>query len=172
MRRRRESEDRRINEIELKPWKFDGPRSRAWRLSMTIAKGTVLFVLVVSTVYFIANPDGFQDFTARAIPSSITRLFTSDVSIPEEGIVKESQQIRKRVADTLTPSKKARKGQAKAAAYLAIGIAAEDVLRIEGQPDRMDGDVWQYGASRIYFIAGRVASWSNSSGRPLRVKPD
>ena len=173
MRRSRESEDRRVNDIELKPWKFGGPTSPVWRVSMTVAKLAVLVVLVVSVIYFVSNPEGFRDLTAGAIPTSISRLFTSDVAIPEESILKGREDLRQRVVDTLRPAKKrARKGEAKAAPYLGIGTAAEDVLRIEGQPDRMDADVWHYGPSRVYFVAGRVVNWTSSKERPLRVNPN
>lgn len=170
MRRKRQSEDSRVSNIELKPWKCDGPRSSAWRLSRAVAKGVVLFVAIVSTIYFFTNPNGLRDLAGGAIPSSISRLFTSDVAIPEDAIVKGRDDLRQRVADTMKPAKKARKSQAKTPPYLAIGIAAEDVLKIQGQPDRMDADVWQYGTSRVYFVAGRVAGWSSSNERPLKVK--
>ncbi len=166
-----ESDDRRVNEIQLKPWKFDGPRSSAWRLSMAAAKGIVLFVAVVSAIYFVSNPEAFTDLLHLRVPSSISRFFTSPVPLPEEVIAKESEKVRERVADTLKPAKNARRGQGKTA-YLSPGISAEDVLRIEGQPDRMEADVWYYGASRVYFIAGRVANWNSSSERPLKVKAD
>jgi DnaJ-like protein len=53
--------------------------------------------------------------------------------------------------------------------YFTIGSTKDDVLRIQGSPDRFtDGEFW-YGTSEVYFEGNRVTSWSNRYPR-LKVQ--
>lgn len=48
------------------------------------------------------------------------------------------------------------------AAYLRPGMNEATVLSIQGQPVRIDDDVWEYGPSWIRFERGRLVEWHNS----------
>ena len=61
--------------------------------------------------------------------------------------------------------------------YFTIGSTKDDVLRIQGQPDRFSGYTWYYGrkkmtkkkktssnASVAFGIDGRVKKWTDSDG--------
>jgi hypothetical protein len=53
--------------------------------------------------------------------------------------------------------------------YFTIGSTKDDVLRIQGSPDRFtDGEFW-YGTSEVHFEGNRVTSWSNRYPR-LKVQ--
>ena len=49
------------------------------------------------------------------------------------------------------------------------GSSKEEVLTIQGMPDRDAGNVWDYGVSRVYFDNNRVKGWDESPFNPLKV---
>jgi hypothetical protein len=53
--------------------------------------------------------------------------------------------------------------------YFTIGSTTDEVLAIQGTPDRFSKDTFHYGSSTVRFVNGRVASWENYYPR-LRVK--
>lgn len=53
--------------------------------------------------------------------------------------------------------------------YITLGTAKDDVLEIQGTPDRFSSDAFHYGSSKISFKNGLVSSWENYYPR-LKVK--
>jgi len=56
------------------------------------------------------------------------------------------------------------------AMFFGEGSSKNEVLTIQGRPDRDAGNVWEYGVSRVYFDNDRVKSWDESPFNPLRVR--
>lgn len=54
--------------------------------------------------------------------------------------------------------------------FFSEGSSKEQVLAVQGAPDRDAGNVWDYGASRVYFDNNRVKGWDESPFNPLRVR--
>jgi hypothetical protein len=52
---------------------------------------------------------------------------------------------------------------------LAVGMSIENVRAIEGNPDAIDGDRWEYGASWIRFAHGQVADWYSAPEHTLKA---
>ncbi len=50
-----------------------------------------------------------------------------------------------------------------------VGSSPNQVQAAEGLPERIRGDVWYYGKSRIYFTDGMVQRWVNDPSHPLHV---
>lgn len=50
-----------------------------------------------------------------------------------------------------------------------LGSPTEDVYRAQGAPDAIDGDVWTYGTSRVYFQNGRVVRWETGHDHSLNA---
>lgn len=46
--------------------------------------------------------------------------------------------------------------------YFTIGSTKDDVLAIQGTPDRFTDESFRYGASHVYFKNGRVSSWDSN----------
>jgi hypothetical protein len=60
---------------------------------------------------------------------------------------------------------------ASARGYFAIGSSKDEVLAIQGTPDRFTDTSFIYGLSSVYFDAdGRVISWENSAFKELKVR--
>jgi serine/threonine protein kinase len=55
--------------------------------------------------------------------------------------------------------------------YFTIGSSKDDVLGVQGTPDRFTETSFHYGLSSVYFDAdGRVTSWENSAFKELKVR--
>ena len=54
--------------------------------------------------------------------------------------------------------------------YFTIGSTKDDVLRVQGTPDKVTGNVFAYGLSEVYFRNGRVDSWHTDPGTPLKAR--
>jgi hypothetical protein len=55
--------------------------------------------------------------------------------------------------------------------YFRRGSTKAEVIAAQGAPDRDAGNVWEYGASQIYFEGDRVTEWQEAPLYPLRVRP-
>ena len=58
---------------------------------------------------------------------------------------------------------------AKATAGIHVGMRAEEVLRVQGEPVTRSEYRWEYGPSWIQFDRGRVTEWYSSPLRALRI---
>ncbi len=55
--------------------------------------------------------------------------------------------------------------------YFTIGSSKDEVLAVQGTPDRFTDSSFRYGLSSVYFDSdGRVASWENSAFKELKVR--
>ena len=52
---------------------------------------------------------------------------------------------------------------------LEIGMDADTVRRIQGEPLQQEGSQWIYGPSWLYFDRGRLANWYSSPLYPLKT---
>ena len=53
--------------------------------------------------------------------------------------------------------------------YFTVGSTKDDVVRVQGPPDRMTGNVLKYGVSEVYLKNGRVESWHIDPSTPLKA---
>jgi hypothetical protein len=51
----------------------------------------------------------------------------------------------------------------------SVGADKATVRRIQGEPIRDSGSVWEYGPSRVYFREDRVSGWHESPLHPLKA---
>jgi curved DNA-binding protein CbpA len=56
------------------------------------------------------------------------------------------------------------------APYFTVGSTRNDVVRIQGTPSRVAGNVFAYGLSEVYFQNGRVESWHVDPSTPLKAR--
>lgn len=54
--------------------------------------------------------------------------------------------------------------------FFSKGSSKEEVLAIQGTPDRDAGNVWDYGYSRVFFEKDRVTGWHEAPLNPLKVR--
>jgi hypothetical protein len=54
--------------------------------------------------------------------------------------------------------------------YFTVGSSKDDVLRIQGTPSRIAGNIFRYGLSEVYFKNGRVESWYTDPRSPLKAR--
>jgi hypothetical protein len=54
--------------------------------------------------------------------------------------------------------------------YFTVGSTRDDVIRVQGHPASVAGNVFRYGLSEVYFQNGRVESWHTDPGFPLKAR--
>ncbi len=54
--------------------------------------------------------------------------------------------------------------------YFTVGSTKNDVVRIQGAPSSIAGEVFHYGLSEVTFQYGRVQSWHEDPGSPLKAR--
>lgn len=70
------------------------------------------------------------------------------------------------------PGRSASPGQRPDSAYFTLGSTPSEVLRIQGRPSRVQGQVWIYGLSEIQFKDGRLVRYNNFDGSlKIRLQP-
>ncbi len=55
-------------------------------------------------------------------------------------------------------------------ASFSIGDDMQTVLSSQGQPTRIEGNNWFYGASKVIFAKGKVIDWQNTTSDPLKTR--
>lgn len=55
-------------------------------------------------------------------------------------------------------------------AFFGKGSSKEEVMALQGAPDRDAGNVWDYGMSRVYFEKDHVTGWNEAPFNPLKVR--
>lgn len=53
--------------------------------------------------------------------------------------------------------------------YFTVGSTKADVVRVQGPPASVAGNVFRYGLSEVYFQNGRVESWHTDPSFPLKA---
>ena len=54
--------------------------------------------------------------------------------------------------------------------YFTVGASKDEVLAVQGTPDSLTDNTFNYGYSAVYFKDDRVVSWQNSRLKELKVK--
>ena len=50
-----------------------------------------------------------------------------------------------------------------------VGSSRQQVRAVQGEPTAVEGNVWRYGASSVYFESNRVVKWRITPDHPLKV---
>ena len=106
-------------------------------------------------------------FRAHLIASLTTRFYgLSSVHFDPNGRVTSWENSAfKELKVRMLPS------VATASSYFTIGSTKDEVLAIQGTPDRFTDSSFHYGLSSVFFDAdGRVTSWENSTFKELKVR--
>jgi hypothetical protein len=113
-------------------------------------------------------------------------------AVPAEGIDQSSQEKKqppaRATSDSARPAEKTgaqTRANAKASnmaslvvypdedpqvPYFTVGSTKNDVVRVQGAPSSLTGNVFRYGLSEIYFKNGRVESWHIDPSSPLKAR--
>ena len=159
-------------------WGSAGRPRYAWVLYLGFAIAAALFVLVYRQTPATQRP---QNVSPRK-PDTFDQLAQSGASPPPllafqspiQAIVKPPPlEIRRAkpvnevgltlVSPTPMESRRAKPVNALGpkSPFFTIGITKDDVLRIQGTPDRFTDNTFMYGSSTVRFEGDRVVSWSN-----------
>jgi hypothetical protein len=50
-----------------------------------------------------------------------------------------------------------------------VGSSRQQVRAVQGEPTAVEGNIWRYGASRVYFDGNLVVGWRVAPNHPLKV---
>ena len=96
------------------------------------------------------------------VPEAVMRFFLTEGGVPEPGRIRGVQsQIVRGLADNKKKPGNSRFG---------MGSTQAEVLRIQGPPTFSSDNLWRYGSSEVYFLAGRVVGWRSSTDHSLKVR--
>lgn len=56
-------------------------------------------------------------------------------------------------------------------AAFGIGATHDQVRAVQGNPTAIQGSIWRYGKSEVYFLGGHVAGWRTAPATPLKTVP-
>lgn len=115
-------------------------RQPMFRARRRQAARAAVLVLALGGVYMIFDPIGY---------------IAQDTATPEAPPV--TPPDRRPIADDPLP-------------YFTVGSTLGEVYAAQGVPSRTEGDIWHYGASKIYFSKGRVVRWEETKDSPLRAQ--
>src|SRR5581483_9507810 len=59
-----------------------------------------------------------------------------------------------------------------ASGFITLGSTADEVMAIQGKPDRASDAQWNYGSAYVTFLNGKVTGWSNVDNKlKVRLEP-
>lgn len=54
--------------------------------------------------------------------------------------------------------------------FFTYGSSIGEVISVQGPPSKIEGDIWYYGESEVYFYEGEVVKWKRMPGYPLKAQ--
>lgn len=87
----------------------------------------------------------------------------ANIRIPQTGETGISNKYAAKVAQ---PIKEPRKESDK---FFTVGSSIADVILVQGEPTKIEGNAWYYGESVVYFENGLVTEWQRHPDYPLKA---
>ncbi|MDH5573530.1 MAG: DnaJ domain-containing protein [Gammaproteobacteria bacterium] len=130
----------------------------------------VIIISVLIYVIYIITSDADllpQSVTHTANPSKTNSSNTTS----HTGNIKPVKKLQSSRLEETAANPKANHEPKKYSkeAFFTYGSTIRDVISIQGTPTKIDGDVWYYGESRVYFHDGIVIRWSREDNTPLNA---
>lgn len=99
-----------------------------------------------------------------------------NTSMPEAGntiqAIKENSGAPSPAQQTLTNSNEPKTATSSPIRYFTYGSKVGEVYAAQGKPTKVEGDIWYYGNSQVFFSNGTVMSWIAHAENPLNVVSD
>lgn len=158
------------------PIRFKRPSSATFNGSILIAGSLMLSALIV---FLLQDMDGSHTPTGAAVSKlSPTHPQGSSVRSQPKGVSQgtlpnpehRDMPVPPNQANGLSSQKVS--GGGEEAPHFTLGSTEAEVLRVQGPPSRVHGQVWTYGLSEVHFREGRVWRYNNfDQSLKVRVLP-
>jgi hypothetical protein len=137
----------------------------AWRAGRAAGSVASLLCAGIVVALLLSGTFRLRERVAAALPREIVDLFEKP-SPPSPVVVAAPQKLAG------AASKGVKELAPPAAERKTFGMAStkEEVIAAQGNPVKISGNTWYYGASEVYFVGERVAGWRDSSERSLRLR--
>ncbi len=153
-------------------------RSRPGIAFRSFFRGKIILpaLLLAAAVFFFTQIPSFLPDTQDATETHAPQVAKNPAGDKSPGIQEPSEAASPPASANLEPSPPAvlspplLQPQPEApSAFFTLGSTPSEVLRIQGDPSRVQGQTWTYGLSEIQFRNGRVCRFDNFDGS-LRVR--
>lgn len=143
------------------------------------AFAAVFVVLLGVTTLLTRLPFRFWEDSGTAIPERDAQLSRKppwdapgDKTPPEAPPSSAEEEAEEAPAPPIEPSPPPIQAESPDSSFFTLGSTPADVLRIQGPPARVHGQVWTYGLSEVQFKDGRLARYNNFDGSlKIRLLP-
>jgi hypothetical protein len=165
------------SEPAVPPSRFRLDIGRGWRIRAAACALILAFIVagaylpLPSLTGLFSGPDepGPKDEAAAPGPASVE---TAEAPSPEAPPVPEGRLSGRPPGPAAPDPDPLLPAEPPPPAWFSIGSSQTEVVRVQGQPSRIQGQVWVYGLSEIHFRQGRVWGYDNFDGSlRVRVQP-
>jgi hypothetical protein len=142
-----------------------GDSARLWDASIAAAKvsgGMVLALAIFSLPHLDLH---IGRLLGAMVPEPVVRFFASNDDLVDPSKVRAIATLVE--DDFQRPDSVAAANNRKT---FGLGSSKQDVVSAQGQPVGSETDLWRYGDSEVYFVAGRVVGWHNAPSDPLKLR--
>lgn len=148
------------------------PKSLKGQLLSLGAFAAGFVILLAVTSLMVRLPFRFTGNQGRAIPESTPRVQGWPLREDPQGKQPLGEPPPAAEENTAPPDQPGRSpppADSSDLDFFTLGSSQADVLRIQGPPSRVHGQVWVYGLSEVQFREGRLARYNNFDGS-LRIR--
>ena len=139
-----------------------------WGLSVAFGAIGLITIGLALLIFAISHSAVARDAVASVLPREVLKWLDPPTTVTSKAtnqvIPPEIIELAKRIA----AEPKARTTSAPQS--FTKQSTKADVIRIHGVPTRVDGDIWYYGPSEVYFTGDQVTGWRSSPTFPLRTR--
>ena len=126
----------------------------------TIAFASILAIILSYSTYELSNENHPENSKAQ----NRKIQYIPKPSRPEKHAISDSKHDK-----NMDTNSKKNKPREKIRRQFTHGSSIGDVIMIQGPPTKVDGDIWYYGESKVYFRHGIVQRWERKLGSPLNA---
>ena len=153
-----------IEENDREPYRISGRPTLLWDCSLVLSRVAAVITLMATLLLLFNSSLHLGKFLVAVLPAGVVRYFTTDAPVIAPTVIRdvESKISRELKEATKSPRKEA----GPEAPSFGMGSTKKEVLSAQGSPTSTGDNLWRYGQSEIYFVAGRVVGWRTSAENP------
>lgn len=127
-----------------------------------VKKTVIASIIIISFVYYsldyLANNRTINDAQKNIVTQSMHQQ--NEIDLQAVGIDNPEEDLAENKKNT--QAKESNK-------EFTYGSSIGEVIMIQGEPTKIEDNIWYYGDSKIYFYNGVVQSWERGMGSPLKA---
>lgn len=167
--RPRGSDRNAVDGAEHQPYRAGWQSSFYWECSAVLTKVAAIVVVLAALVLLANSELRLGQRLASVLPRAVVRYFTTETPVMDPAVIRDFEAKVDRELSR-QGAKSPGKGAAAEPVSFGMGSTKKEVRAAQGSPAFAGENLWRYGASEVYFVAGRVVGWRTSPDTPLRLR--